>query len=682
MSTDAIEDTLTTIRLRVAADLYRQVPSSAVTILIATTLFSIAFKDTAKTEMLVLWCVAMTASTALRMASWQARRMRVELLRTTTWIRLHTISSALIGCSWSLVFLTVTDWSNLLYLAGPWMLIFGVMSACTGLLWQHMPTFIASTIPMVVVGGTTTVFFGMDELRWLAVALVLYYAALVMFTRNTNRLYLDGIKLTIEKDALVENLERHTDKQETIISERTAELRKEQQSLQHLANHDHLTGLPNRLLLVEKLNKEIQVSREQGSMFALLFIDLDNFKQINDSLGHSVGDRVLCAVAQRLGSAVRKTDTIARLGGDEFTVLLPDLQAESGAQKIAEKVLEIMATPLTLNDLSVVVSASIGMSFYPADCETAEELLRNSDAAMYRAKRNGRNTLSRYSAEMTAQALTRVSLESSLREAFNAEALTLAYQPQLDMRSGQLTGVEALLRWEHPTKGKISPANFIPIAEESGLIVPIGEWVVEQVCKTSSLLKAQGLRDVVYSVNVSARQMLDRHFEKAIEGVLQRHPCSDRRLELEITESVLLQNADAARRVLHRMRDLDIDVAIDDFGTGYSSLSYLKHYPITRLKIDASFVRDIETDKSDRAISAAVVALAKSLSLQVIAEGVETPTQREILLDQGCNHAQGFLFAKPMSPEELLVYSRLAPSNRLSAFSAEGALADSIFKQA
>ncbi|GAB5413382.1 MAG: hypothetical protein Cons2KO_09850 [Congregibacter sp.] len=584
---------------------------------------------------------------------------------------MFTVLAGFTGCAWSLVFLTVTDWSNLLYLAGPWMLIFGVMSACTGLQWQHMPTFIAYTLPMALVGGTATLFFGIEELRWLSFALMLYYLAIVMFTRNTNRLYLDGLRLTIEKDALLENLERHTDKQETIISERTAELRREQRSLQHLANHDHLTGLPNRLLLVDTLNREIEVARQQGSMFGLLFIDLDNFKQINDSLGHSVGDRVLCAVAQRLGTAVRKTDTIARLGGDEFTVLLPDLKSESAAQAIAEKILEILAKPLTLNDLSVVVSASIGMSYYPSDCTSAEELLRNSDAAMYRAKRNGRNTLSRYSAEMTAQALTRVSLESSLREAFDAKALTLAYQPQLDMRTGELKGVEALLRWEHPDKGMISPANFIPIAEESGLIVPIGEWVIEETCKTASMLKEQGVGNITFAVNVSARQMLDRHFESAVESILRRHPCPDRRLELEITESVLLQNADAARRVLRKMRDLGMAVAIDDFGTGYSSLSYLKHYPINRLKIDASFVRDIATDRSDRAIAAAVVALAESLSLDVIAEGVETTEQRAILLEEGCAFAQGFLFAKPMSPEELIAYSQLAPVNRLSALSAD-----------
>lgn len=663
---DVTRPTRETVIARIAEDLYRQVPASAAVILMATAMFVVAFKGTADQQMLIVWCVAMVVSTCLRFALWQVRRVRFHMLTASAWVKTYCLFSFLIGCSWALVFTTVADWSDLLSLAAPWMLILGVMSACTGLMWQHLPSFIAYTLPIAIAGGSATLFLGIPELRWLSFALGLYYIALLQFTRNTNRLYLNGIELGTRNGALVRHLERHTDKQESIINQRTAELRKEQETLQHLANHDHLTGLPNRLLLIDKLNHEIQMAGSQDRMLALLFIDLDNFKQINDSLGHSVGDRVLCAVAQRLESAVRQTDTIARLGGDEFTVLLPDLESESGAQKIAEKILEILTAPLTLNDLSIVVTASIGVSFYPSDCNTSEELLRNSDAAMYRAKRNGRNTLCRYSAEMTAQALTRVSLESSLRESFTRGELTLAYQPQIDMRSGALTGVEALLRWNHPDKGAISPGKFIPIAEESGLIVPIGQWVLEEVCRTSLRLKEQGLTGLPYSLNVSARQMLDPHFENRVRETLERFPCPDRQLELEITESLLLQNAQVARAVLRKMREMDIDIAIDDFGTGYSSLSYLKLYPINRLKIDASFVRDIVTDKSDRAISAAVVALAKSLSLAVVAEGVETAEQSRILLEEGCSIAQGFLFARPMTADDLLAYSRLSPPQRLS----------------
>lgn len=650
---------------QIVRDLYGQIPSALIATLVALVMFTYAFRETADQSMLVVWFVAMLLVTVLRGATFFAWKHHSNCLSDVGWLRLYAGAGFAAGCSWAAVFFTVTDFSNLMLIAGPWMLIFGVMSACTGLMWQHIPTFVAFTLPMVIVGGLATVLLGAQELRWLSAALVLYYVAILAFTRNTNRLYLNGIGLTLEKGALVRHLERHTDKQESIISERTAALRREQESLQHLATHDHLTGLPNRSLFVETLGDAIDSVGEEQGMLALLFIDLDNFKQINDSLGHSVGDRVLCAVAQRLGAAVRKTDTLARFGGDEFTVLLPDLENELGADTISEKILEVLAAPLMLNDLSVVVSASIGVSFYPSDCATAEELLRNADAAMYRAKHEGRNTFSRYTAEMTAQALNRVSLESSLREAFDKEQLFLAYQPQIDMRTGALIGAEALLRWEHPEHGLVSPAKFIPIAEESGLIVPIGRWVLERVCETSLALHERGLEGLCFSANVSARQLLDPNFETDVQNILRFFPCAERHLELEITESVLLQNAEAALKVLRGIRDLNIDVAIDDFGTGYSSLSYLKHYPINRLKIDSSFVKDVERDGSDRAIAAAVVALAKSLSLSVIAEGVETSGQREILLEEGCTDGQGYLFAKAMSPEELEEFAKVPPSVRL-----------------
>jgi diguanylate cyclase (GGDEF)-like protein len=635
---------------RIASDLYQRTPLMIVVILIATALFWWVMRDRVDTAVMDLWCLAMAAALALRLIIWYLRTGDVLQLSPERWITIHAFGCLVMGCAWSIVFLGVKDWTQLELVAPSWMLMFGVLSAATAVMWNHFPSFVVYTLPIILVGGASLLAWGTPELRWLTIALGLYWIVIALFTKLTNRIYLSSISLEIANTSLVTRLERQARDQESIIDERTAALRSNQQSLEHMANHDPLTGLPNRHMFIESLHEAIV--GDDCDSFALLFIDLDHFKEINDSLGHSVGDALLRVVSERLGEVVRQVDMVARLGGDEFTVLLKNVEHASVASSVARKVLEALTRPVELPSHRLVVSASIGVCLFPENGSSSEELLRNADAAMYRAKSLGRNTQCHYSPDMTERAMSRISLESELRRAVDREELSVAFQPQVDMRSGTLVGAEALLRWEHPERGPIPPSEFIPIAEDTGIIRPLGYWVLEQVCSVASAGVASGMGNLSFAVNVSARQLLDPEFEPRVRELFARVQCAIPRLELEITESVLIQNPRRVRKIMDALRELGISFAVDDFGTGYSSLSYLKNFPISKLKIDASFVRDLALDESDRAISRAVIALAASLSLEVIAEGVETEAQREILLADGCPNGQGFLYAEAMSAKE------------------------------
>jgi len=360
-------------------------------------------------------------------------------------------------------------------------------------------------------------------------------------------------------------------------------LRFQQRSLEHLAHHDALTGLPNRLYLVDKLNHALANPDREIASLAVLFLDLDHFKRINDSLGHSLGDEVLRAVSRRLTTCVRKADTIARLGGDEFTVVLQGVGSSVVAVEVAQKILVALKEPLLLKDRELTVSTSIGISISPSDGQTTEELLRNADAAMYRAKQDGRNTFMHYSPDMTEHALERLSLESDMRVALEREEFHVVYQPQVDMRSGALVGAEALLRWEHPSRGFIPPSQFIPMAEDNGQILRLGAWVFEEVCAEQQRLAKQGLVNIRFAVNVSGRQLLNPEFVALIETMIGDGRCNPESLELEITESVLLSDPELAADAMQTIRRLGIAISIDDFGTGYSSLAYLKQYPLCLL---------------------------------------------------------------------------------------------------
>ncbi|WP_305042779.1 EAL domain-containing protein [Geoalkalibacter sp.] len=421
--------------------------------------------------------------------------------------------------------------------------------------------------------------------------------------------------------------------------------------IQHLAYYDVLTGLPNRSLLIDRLERALSRARRNGHETAVMFLDLDRFKSINDTLGHACGDKLLQITGERLVASVRHTDTVARLGGDEFVVVLAELDREEGAAGVAQKILQALAGPVQLDDQEVFITTSIGIAVFPEDGTEPGILLRHADIAMYQAKERGKNTYQFFSLEMNARVQERMRVETSLRKALERDELFLLYQPQLDLRTGRMVGMEALLRWNHPELGVLTPEKFIGIAEETGLILSIGQWVLASACRQANEWKNLGFPAMRLAVNISARQFNHPCFIDMIDHVLAETGFDPACLELELTESTIMENADVTIMTLTDIKVRGINLAIDDFGTGYSSLSYLKHFPFDRLKIAQSFVRDVTSDVDNAAIVDAVIAVAHSLNIKVIAEGVETRHQLEFLIARQCDELQGFYFGRPTSVE-------------------------------
>ena len=423
--------------------------------------------------------------------------------------------------------------------------------------------------------------------------------------------------------------------------------------MSHQAQHDFLTGLPNRVLLNERLSQAIGLAQRHRKQVALLFLDLDQFKHINDSLGHSIGDEVLQAVAACLNGCVRTTDAVCRQGGDEFVILLTEIKSPQDAAHVANNVLAALTAPQRIGGRELHVSVSIGISVYPDDGATAETLTQNADTAMYHAKANGRNGFQFFRAEMNTRAVRRQFVEGSLRRALKEREFLLHYQPQIDLASGAMTGAEALIRWRDPDLGLIYPADFVPIAEECGLIVPIGRWVLHEACRQARAWLDAGLLAVPVAVNISALELRHEGFLESVALILKETGLPSRYLELELTESVIMHEAESSAAVLEGLRAMGVRLAIDDFGTGYSSLSYLKRMPINTLKIDQSFVRDIVTHADGATIVAAVIGMGKNLNQRVIAEGVETDVQLAFLRGRQCEVGQGFHFSRPLPAHTL-----------------------------
>ena len=426
--------------------------------------------------------------------------------------------------------------------------------------------------------------------------------------------------------------------------------------MEHLAYHDALTGLPNRPLYIDRLIMALAQASRVNQKVAVFFLDLDRFKDINDSLGHSTGDGLLKAVAERIRRCVREGDTVARFGGDEFTLLIPKIDHVEDAAKIAQKILETLKIPFSVNDHELFVTTSVGISVFPNDGTDPETLVRNADTAMYRAKDQGRDNYQLYAPAMNARALERLALENMLRKALSHRELVLYYQPVADMQTKNIVGVEALIRWKHPELGMVSPAHFISVAETSGLIIPIGDWVLRTACKQTKLWQKKIDHDFTVAVNLSARQFQQPNLTEEIAEVLEETGLEAKYLELEITESNAMQNAENTIYTLRELKGLGVRISMDDFGTGYSSLNYLKRFPIDTLKLDQSFVRDITSNPSDAAIATAVIAMAHSLDLKVIGEGVEKEDQFAFLQKQKCDYIQGYLFSPPLPVEKLEAY--------------------------
>jgi diguanylate cyclase (GGDEF)-like protein len=424
--------------------------------------------------------------------------------------------------------------------------------------------------------------------------------------------------------------------------------------MEYHAHHDALTGLPNRILLHDRINSELAHARRQQTNAALLFLDLDRFKIINDSLGHAIGDQLLRVIARRLNNCVRDEDTVARLGGDEFMVLLPRISGSADAGRIARKIIESLVDPISCNGHELHITTSIGISIFPYDGTDAESLIKHADISMYRAKELGRNKAVYYTAEMNAGSRKQLAMETNLRKAVEKNQLKLFYQPKIDISHNSIVGFEALLRWEHPTMGFISPLDFIPVAEDSGLIVPIGEWVLNTAFRQLKTWHDAGHTGLTMAVNLSSAQLSRPGFEDVVEKALDQAGLMAAMTELEVTENVAMENIESAVAILEKLKCMGVSIAMDDFGTGYSSLSYLRRLPIDIVKIDKSFVREIPDSSEDVTIAQAIIAMAKSLRLSLVVEGVENVRQLNFFRQQGVSIVQGYLFSKPVEATEIL----------------------------
>ena len=498
-------------------------------------------------------------------------------------------------------------------------------------------------------GNETKEFY---ESMWETLLLNNYWQGEIWDRRKDGSLYPKWLTISVvrnDKGAITNYIGSFTD----ITNQKMAA-----QRIDHLTHHDPLTNLPNRFSLMGRLTHALEHAKQSSNHLAVMFIDLDRFKNINDSLGHQTGDILLSQVALRLLESVRSTDIVSRLGGDEFVVVLPQIQSGIAAISVADNIRKILSQTYSIEGNDLHITPSIGISVFPHDGATIKELMQNADLAMYDAKARGRNNYQFFKKEMNSVAQEKHLLESDLRSAVDREEFLLHYQPQIDMTTGRVVGVEALIRWQHPFRGLVQPDMFITVAEDTGLILPIGNWVLKTACRQLASWIAAGLPPMRMAVNLSARQFRQDNLPALVADVIAETGIAPHLLELEITESVAMDNPEETILHLRRFKEMGVELAIDDFGTGYSSLSYLKLYPVNRLKIDRSFVKDLETSPDDSAIAAATISLAHALGKKVVAEGVETEGQLKFLREQQCDIVQGYYYSRPQPAAEIAVFLR------------------------
>ncbi|PLX62883.1 putative bifunctional diguanylate cyclase/phosphodiesterase [Sedimenticola selenatireducens] len=656
--------------------LYANAMPANLTVATISILLSISLWDKLDQQLLITWNCAILFFVGLRTYLLVRHAQTPKRHPPAIWGRRYVFQTLLVGIAWgSLAPLMLTSDDPFVHFV-IFLVIFGAISVAVPVLAARLPAFFAYVLPQSLILVAVLLIQSTHWSLLLSVATLIYTALLAATGRNMNWQIRRSIDLESHNQSLIDHLssevsqrraaqgalERHQSLLEDQVDQRTRELtwtnenlekqisiRKQvEKSLKHLAHHDTLTNLPNRLLLDARMEHAIKHARRNQGQLAVLFLDLDNFKHINDSLGHATGDRVLQHVTRRLLSITREDDTIARLGGDEFVLLMEEIRDTTDVICLAQKILDKINERFEINGQSIFIGCSIGISLYPQDGDRGETLLRNADAAMYRTKDEGRNSYNFYAEEMTASAYDRITLVGSLGRAIEKDELAVYYQPQKSLTNGRYMGLEALVRWNHPELGVLPPARFLPVAEASGLIVPLGNWVLRNACRQMVTWQRNGLPIDTISVNLAGKQIRRDDLVVNIARILEETGCRPEWLELEVTEGFIMSETHASIDALRGLRDMGIQLAIDDFGTGYSSLSYLKKLPINRLKIDRSFVRDLAEDNDDAAIVKAIISLGKSLQLAIIAEGVETVFQENFLRELGCEMGQGYLYSPPI----------------------------------
>ncbi len=638
-------------------------------------------KDSLDRSLLVLWVGSMIFFCGVRLLIWKRYNHDENAVSPKIWVRRYLQSTLFVGLLWASLSLFLYFSDDLVVRSLVFMMIIGAIAASVPVLSSILPAFYAYITPMA--GGLAVAFILDGSAFNIAVGVAVpVYAALIAQTAiNTNRHLRESLILQYKNQALISELNReitdrksaqqalkeHGEQLEKQVDVRTNQLvvinrsleneiserRRAEDNLKHLAHHDALTNLPNRLLLDARLEHAIERARRNENQVAVLFLDLDNFKNINDSLGHAAGDELLRMVGERLRTGIREDDTVSRLGGDEFVIVMEQVENQNVIEHLAEKLMSTLEEKFEIHNQALFVGTSIGISLFPQDGDSAEKLVANADAAMYRAKEQGRRNYQFYTHELTETAYDRVMLEGGLRNALEAQDLVLYYQPQISLADGRITGVEALIRWEHPELGLLPPGRFLQVAEDSGLIIHMGNWILQTACQQMSAWKKSGFRLERMAVNLSGRQIRDNSLVKTVEKTLQSTHCRAEWLELEITESFIMQETGHSMETLDSLRKLGTHLAIDDFGTGYSSLSYLKRLPVDKLKIDRSFVRDLVNDPNDAAITRAIIAMGKTLQLTITAEGIESMAQEVFLKEQGCDQGQGFRYGRPLAAADI-----------------------------
>lgn len=634
---------------------------------------------------LFLWILAMSLITGARILI--AQQFFIDEKRNFTrfniqnWLNIYIVSTFLLGLtSASLVLCMPEDLSSadisVMYIA-----FFSTMAGSITSLSIVLPAYISLITPIFLASFTFSFFTTSRLTLFISAASFIFYVFVITAARILNKHYVQNFSLMIENDTLIdklheENIQRelaqkklilNQEKLEEEVTQRTKELsdineilvdeinerRRIESNLKHIAHHDALTNLPNRLLLDARLNHAIERAKRTNMQVAVMFIDLDHFKTINDSLGHDVGDQLLISVSNRLLHCVREDDTVARLGGDEFIIIIEQVQDIGDLDPLLKKIMKVTSQTVTINNHELSTSASIGISIFPDDGKNTEQLMRNADAAMYHVKENGRHKYHFYTRDLTATAYDRVILETDLKRAIVTNQILVHYQPQVSLITRKIVGVEALVRWQHPDIGILPPKQFLHIAEKAGMMSSIGTIVLTTACKQMVKWKQQGLPIETIAVNIAGEQIHHSDLVATVKSVLEETGCKTEWLELEITEDFIIKKTKKSISTLQKLRDLGISLAIDDFGTGYSSLSYLKKLPINKLKIDRSFVSDINEDKDDATLVQAIIAMGKSLNLKLIAEGVEQVSHETFLTEHGCDYAQGYLYSKPVPAEAI-----------------------------